>query len=154
MSVLRQPTLYAVAAGALCHGLGWSDKLKATIWFWQPLDLIQSGLIGFALVTLGVQMSQTKPAPFRAPLWSALGIRLVLGPLIALLLTMVFGFHHLTAASLILAASAPTAVNTALLAHEFKGDVSFATSAVYYSTLFSMLTVTVTLALLKCWVVV
>jgi predicted permease len=50
---------------------------------------------------------------------------------------------------LILAAGAPTAVNTALLTHEFGGDVSFATSAVYYSTLFSMVTTTVLLAMLK-----
>jgi hypothetical protein len=42
-------------------------------------------------------------------------------------------------------------VNTALLTHEFGGDVSFATSVVYYSTLFSMLTTTVILALLKAW---
>jgi malate permease and related proteins len=113
--------------------------------------LLASGLIGFALVTLGVQMSQTRPAPFRAPLWSAMAIRLVLGPMIAVILAGLFGFPPVVAAPLILAAGAPTAVNTALLAHEFRGDVSFATSAVYYSTLLSLVTTTVNLALLRNW---
>ena len=149
MMVLRQPTLYAVAAGALCRAF--EVPVKDVKWLWQPLDLLQAGLIGFALLTLGVQMSQTKPAPFRAALWSAIGIRLALGPLIAVALTWLFGFPPLVAASLILAAGAPTAVNTALLAHEFGGDVSFATSAVYYSTLFSLVTTTVNLALLRYW---
>jgi malate permease and related proteins len=45
-------------------------------------------------------------------------------------------------------ASFPTAVNTALLAHEFNADSQFAAAAVFYSTLLSMLTVTLLIALL------
>ena len=63
------------------------------------------------------------------------------------------GFPPAVAASLILAVGAPTAVNTALLAHEFGGDVSFATSAVYYSTLISLATTTLNLMMLKMWMV-
>lgn len=148
-SMLRQPTLYALAAGVITRAAGW--PVQKVTWLWQPIDLLQSALVGIALLTLGVQMSQTRPAPFKAPLLSAIGIRLALGPGIAVGLVMLFGFPPPVAASLILAAGAPTAVNTALLAHEFGGDVSFATSAVYYSTIFSMVTTTVTLALLKVW---
>ncbi len=147
--VLRQPTIYALFAAILCKSL--ALPVKEIIWIWQPLDLLQSGLIGFALVTLGVQMSQTKPAPFRAPLWSAIGLRLIVAPLLAVPLVMVLGFPKDASASLILAAAAPTAVNTALLAHEFGGDIPFSTSAVYYSTLFSMFTTTVLLYVLKLW---
>ena len=147
LKVLRQPTIYALLLGVLCKSF--NVPVKSITWLWEPLDLIQAGLIGFALVTLGVQMSQTKPAPFRAPLWSAIILRLVLAPLIALPLTFAFGFSRDAAASLILAAAAPTAVNTALLAHEFGGDLPFSTSAVYYSTLFSMFTITLTVYILK-----
>jgi predicted permease len=52
---------------------------------------------------------------------------------------------------IILTAGAPTAVNSALLAHEFGGDRRFATASVYYSTLLSMITVTVCLAVLRAW---
>lgn len=148
-AVLRQPTIYALFTGLACRGLGWD--MQKIIWLWQPVDLLSSALVGFALLTLGVQMSQTKPAPFRAPLWAAIGIRLVLGPLLALGLVKLMGFPPAVSASLILAAGAPTAVNTALLAHEFGGDVSYATSAVYYTTILSLLTTTVSVMLLKMW---
>ncbi|RBP46163.1 hypothetical protein DES53_102549 [Roseimicrobium gellanilyticum] len=148
--MLRQPTLYALAAGVITRASGW--QVQQINFLWQPLDLLQSALVGIALFTLGVQMSQTKPAPFAAPLWSALGIRLVLAPMLALGLTMLFGFPKSVSAALVLVAGAPTAVNTALLAHEFGGDTSFATSAVYYSTLFSMVTTTVNLMLLRMWI--
>lgn len=147
--VLRQPTIYALFAGVLCRTF--ALPVRDIIWLWQPLDLLQSGLIGFALVTLGVQMSQTQPAPFRAPLWSAVILRLVIAPILAMPLAFAFGFSRETSGSLILAAAAPTAVNTALLAHEFGGDISFSTSAVYYSTLFSMFTTTLVLYLLNLW---
>ncbi len=149
MKMLRQPTLYAMFAGLACRGLG--VPVQEAIWLWMPFDLIQSGLIGFALITLGVQMSQTTPAPFRAPLWSAILLRLVVSPALALLLVMAFGFSREVSAALILATAAPTAVNTALLAHEFGGDVSFSTSAVYYSTLFSLITTPALVYALKLW---
>jgi predicted permease len=150
-AMLRQPTIYALLAGVACKAIGW--EIQKVTWLWQPVYLLESALVGFALLTLGVQMSQTKPAPFRAPLWAAIGIRLVLGPVLALVLVKLMGFPPQVAASLILAAGAPTAVNTALLAHEFGGDVSFATSAVYYSTIISLFTTTLNLVLLRMWMV-
>ncbi len=147
--ILRQPTLYALLAGVLCKSF--DLPIKHINWLWQPLDLLQAGLVGFALLTLGVQMSQTQPAPFKAPLWAALGIRLLLGPILAWGIAEGIGFSPQATAALILAAGAPTAVNTALLAHEFGGDASFATSAVYYSTLFSLVTTTINLMVLKMW---
>lgn len=149
MKMLRQPTLYAMFAGLACRGLG--VPVQEAIWLWTPFDLVQTGLIGFALVTLGVQMSQTKPAPFRAPLLSAILLRLVVSPALAVLLVIAFGFPREVSAALILAAAAPTAVNTALLAHEFGGDVSFSTSAVYYSTLFSLISTPALVYALKLW---
>jgi predicted permease len=38
-----------------------------------------------------------------------------------------------------------------MLAHEFGGDASFATSSVYYTTLFSVVTTTLNLAILRWW---
>jgi predicted permease len=49
---------------------------------------------------------------------------------------------------MVVSSSFPTAVNTALIAHEFQADSQFAAAAVFYSTLFSMVTVTVLIALL------
>lgn len=149
-AVLRQPTIYALLLGVACRSIGW--EVPKVTWLWQPIELLSNALVGVALMTLGVQMSQTKPAPFRAPLWAAIGIRLFLGPLLALGLTQLMGFSPMVSASLVLAVGAPTAVNTALLAHEFGGDVSYATSAVYYTTILSMATTTLNVMFLKMWV--
>jgi hypothetical protein len=113
--------------------------------------MLADSLIGFALVTLGVQLSQTKPAPLKAPLLSCIAIRLLAGPVIAFGLAQAFHFSKAIAAVIVLSSGAPTAVNSALLAHEFGGDRSFATASVYYSTLLSMITVTLNLAVLEWW---
>lgn len=149
LKTLRQPAVYAVALALLCKYL----RLDVTQlpMLWQPAQMMADGLVGLALVTLGVQLSQTQPAPLRAPLISALVVRLLLGPCVAYGVTQCMGFSPATAAVIILAMGAPTAVNSALLAHEFGGDRRFATASVYYSTLFSMVTVTVWLAVLRVW---
>jgi predicted permease len=117
-----------------------------------PLHYIAAGLVPFALVTLGAQLSQTKhEAGHRARLGWALGLRLAAGPLLALLLVRLFGFHGTEAAVMILSSSFPTAVNTALLAHEFRADAGFAAAAVFYSTIGSMFTVTALVVALRLW---
>ena len=79
----------------------------------------------------------------------ALGLRLLVGPLIATALIPVFGFTGQEATIMIVSSSFPTAVNTALIAHEFQADSHFAAAAVFYSTLFSMFTVTILIAVLR-----
>ena len=149
LSCLRQPAIYAVSAAALCKLTGW--EVQRLTFIWQPFDLLAAALVGTALLTLGVQLSQTRPVPLAAPMLSALAIRLVAAPLLAWGVTQAMGFPPAVAAVLILTAGAPTAVNTALLAHEFGGNTAFATGSVYYSTLLSLLTTSVNLAILRWW---
>ncbi len=150
MTTLRQPSIYAVLAALACKMLDWNPAAHVP-WLWSPARMMADALVGFALVTLGVQLSQAKPAPLRMPVLSCLAIRLLIAPCIAFALTQMLHFQRDVAAVLILTAGAPTAVNSSLLAHEFGGDRSFATASVYYSTLVSMVTVTVCLAVLRWW---
>lgn len=149
-STLRQPSIYAVLSAAICKVL--QLNVQRVTFIWQPLDILAAALVGTALLTLGVQLSQTRPAPLRAPLLSALSIRLLAAPLIAWAITHMMHFPPPIAAVLILTAGAPTAVNTALLAHELGGDSAFATASVYYSTLLSLLTTSLNLAILRWWI--
>lgn len=150
LSTIRQPSLYAVFSAALCKVMHLDVQRVTGIW--QPLDILAAALVGTALLTLGVQLSQTRPAPLQAPLLSALSIRLLAAPLIAWGITHAMQFPPPIAAVLILTAGAPTAVNTALLAHEFGGNTAFATASVYFSTLLSLLTTSVNLAILRWWI--
>ncbi|EDY18979.1 putative permease [Chthoniobacter flavus Ellin428] len=110
---------------------------------------ISEGLVAFALITLGVQLSQTKVRQSLPRLGWALGLRLLIAPGIAAALVPIFGFKGQEATIMIVSSSFPTAVNTALIAHEFNADSQFAAAAVFYSTLLSMFTVTLLIAFLR-----
>ncbi|MCB1096566.1 MAG: AEC family transporter [Verrucomicrobiae bacterium] len=144
--ILRQPSIYAISLAFLLKPM--ELDIASISWLWTPLSYTADALIGFALLTLGVQLSKTRPSKLRGPVSCALLLKLAIAPLIAWPLTMLFGFEPETARILIAGAAAPTAINTALLAHEFDGDSQFAASAVFYSTLASVVTVSVVLALL------
>ena len=146
-STLRQPSLYAVAAALLCKSL--DIPIQRMGWLWEPLDMVAAALVGFALLTLGVQLSQTRPALLQAPLLSALAIRLLAAPVLAWALLHFVPLPEAAKMVIILTSGAPVAVNSALLAHEFGGDRRFATASVFYSTLLSMVTVTLILVWLK-----
>ncbi len=147
LPMLRQVSLWAVAAALgvrLLH-----VPVQHWRWLWVPLEYFSEAVIGFALVTLGAQISKTERPRHLSRLSWALGLRLLGGPLIAWGLVGVFGFTGDTAKIMILSSSFPTAVNTALIAHEFDADPHFAASAVFASTLLSMLTVTLLISLLQ-----
>lgn len=147
LPLLRQPSIYAVALALLVRGQDW--PVDRVTWLWEPLRMLADGLVGFALLTLGVQMSRTSHGVFDRRLPVLLVIKLLLAPLLAVGLVWLHQIPREVAAGLILVTGAPTAVNSALLAHEFKADSQFAAAAVFYSTLFSVVTVPLVLLALK-----
>lgn len=147
LPMLRQISLWAVLSAVIVRTL--HLPVQQVKWLWVPLHYISEGLVAFALITLGVQLSQTKARQSLSRLGWALGLRLLIAPCIGAALVPVFGFKGQEAAIMIVSSSFPTAVNTALIAHEFNADSQFAAAVVFYSTLFSMLTVTVLIAFLR-----
>ena len=151
LPILKQPSPYAILIALILRAL--DNPLENIIFVWTPLSYLADGLVAFALLTLGVQLAKTRPPAPRGTLGITLFIRLIGGPLVATGLTWLFGFQGEIAAILIVGAAAPTAGNTALLAHEFKADHRFAAAAVLYSTLFAAVIVTGLLAMLRAgWV--
>ena len=147
LSIFKQPSIIGILLALL---INWTEfDVEGITFIWKPVSFLAEALVAFALVTLGVQLSKTQPPPIRGHLAWALGLRLIGGPLVAAGIAKLFGFSGETAAVLILGASAPTAINTALLAHEFKAEGGFAAAAVFYSTLLSIVTVTIVVAVLK-----
>ena len=147
LPVLRQISLWAVSAALVVRWL--EVPVKDHRWLWVPVEYFHHALVGVALVSLGAQLSQTRARQNVARLSWALSLRLLGGPVVAFLFVRLLGFHGETAAVLIVSSAFPTAVNTALLAHEFEADAQFASAAVFYSTLLSMLTVSLLIVVLK-----
>jgi predicted permease len=151
-TVLRQPSLFAIALALLIKGLGATAALQSVDAIWKPVQFLADGLVPVALLTLGVQLSQTPPLQFRGPLLAAVAMRLIGGPLLAWALVSLAHIASPIGAILIAGAAAPTAINAAMLVHEYgDGDdeAGFVAAAVFASTLFSALTVTVVLTLLR-----
>ena len=148
LPVLKQPSLYAVVVALVLRG----TPVHPTTWpVWEPLRLAADGTIAFMLLTLGVQLSKIKPPRLSGSLAWVSVVRLLLGPLIAWGAAWAVGCDRETTCILILGAGAPAAINTAMLAHEFKADARLASAAVFYTTVLSVVTVTVILALLRAF---
>ena len=149
--ILRQTSVWAVII-ALTVRANWGPITpddEGMRWLWVPLKYFHDGLVAVALVTLGVQLSKSKAGAALPRLRWALVLRLLVGPVVGWALVRAFHFEGDLAKAMILSTSFPTAVNTALIAHEFKADTEYASGAVFWSTIFSMFTVTALIALLK-----
>jgi predicted permease len=118
-------------------------------WLWVPMRYFHDGLVAIALMTLGIQLSKTKASFALSKIGWALALRLVAGPLIGWGLAYAFQFEGPVLLSMILSTSFPTAVNTAMIAHEFGADTEYATDTVFWSTMLSMGTVTTLVVLLR-----
>ncbi len=147
LPALRQVSIYAVAVALLVRTF--DVPVMQWRWLWVPMSYFASGLVAMALVTLGVQLSKTEHNQRLSQLSWALVLRLIVGPIVGVLLVKAFGFTGETALVMILGTSFPTAVNTALVAHEMGADHHFAAASVFWSTVLSMITVTILITLLK-----
>ena len=152
LPIFRQPSVWAVMTALTVraiHGPVDPDITGSMRWLWVPLKYFHDGLVAVALITLGVQLSKTAARATLPRLGWALTLRLLVSPLVGWGLALAFGFHGELLKTMILSTSFPTAVNTALIAHEFDADTEFATGAVFWSTMFSMISVTALITLLR-----
>lgn len=131
--VLYMPTTLAMLAAVACR------LLDVTVW--QPmmvsLNVLASGLVPLALVTLGAQLATSKIGQFPLDVWVSGFLRLLIGPLVAWVIVRLLGIEGVAAQVIIICSGAPSAVNTVVLALEFKGDAEFASKTVLLSTLLS-----------------
>jgi hypothetical protein len=146
--ILGLPFMYALAAALVLKqcGLDAAALAQVTI-LWKPMTIICGAYVPMALMTLGAQMACVKVV--RAPVDLALSVflRLVMGPVAGLVLVKVLGLEGLLAQILVIGASGPSAVASAVVAIEFKNRPDFAASAVLLSTLGAGVTVPVVIFL-------
>ena len=115
-SILMMPTIYMVPLAFALKALPF--RLE-TMPLWPGLVYIKDGLISFALLTLGVQLSKTKFSFKNSDVYLSSGIRLIGGPLLAFAILKVIGINGIAAQTLMISSAIPTAVNTALIASQF-----------------------------------
>lgn len=157
MQIVRFPPIYALAAALLTvqarRLLGPSAPAveQALAPFWDAIGFVKDAFVAVALATLGAQLAMTARPTRGYPIVLSVLLRLVGGPAVGLglvcLLHHFWGVHGFLAQMLLISTAPPTAVNSLLLCLEFKNHPDFAARAVFYSTLLSPLTVTLTIYL-------
>lgn len=134
----KMPVMYAMIGGLIVNAL----NISVPGFIWVPANYIANAMIAIALLTLGAQVAQLKLTAGLGTVYFSLVLRLIAGPLVALGMIFVFGISGITAQALLIASSTPTAVNSAVIAQEYKNHPDLAAQIVLFSTLASAFTVT------------
>jgi hypothetical protein len=157
-TLLRLPVLPTIAVALLARWwLQSGEGHYIPVAIEATARYLSDGLVPIALVTLGAQLAVRPRWPRWRPISMVLVLRLLYAPVqMALLL---WCFHQLDwpglslwpwpAQSLILTAAVPSAVVTLLLTLEVGGDADLAADCVFWTTVFSCITITVWLVVIR-----
>src|SRR5690625_1948781 len=135
----KMPVAYAMFAGIFVNVF----HVSAPEFIWVPANYNANGMIAIALLTLGAQVAKLQLTKGLGSVYVSLLLRLVGGPVIALCMIFALGISGITAQALLLASSMPTAVNSAVIAQEYKNHPNLAAQIVLFSTVASALTVSI-----------
>lgn len=145
VSVFKVPTAYAAIGGFLLNGLG----VDLPTFVARPVGLLSQATIPAMLVLLGLQLAQVKDFSHFRFVGMGAGLRLLVAPLVAIVLVTLFGVSGPALPALILEMSMPVAVVTIIFATEYGLDVKLASSTVMASTIFSPITLSILILLLR-----
>lgn len=144
-TVLLYPGIFAVAAAVCIRAAGL--QLPETLLL--PFQYISQGTVALALITLGVQLAALNLNIRLKDVAISGVLRLLAGPLIGLALVRLMGFEGDIAKALVLSCAAPTSLISALIAIEYDNEADFSAHAVLFSTMASMVSVTLTIYFLE-----
>ena len=140
-SVFKTPALIALIP-ALVFNI---TDVEVPIFLSRLSGLLGQAMIPVMLITLGVQMGEIPKIKINFNVFAASTVRLIGGPVLALLIVPYFGLEGLERRTGILQAAMPAAVLASIIALEYKLLPEFVTTTVLFSTLYSILTLTVIL---------
>lgn len=142
VDVLKTPALLALLPAILFNGFDVAPPLMLS----RITGLLGAAMVPTMLVTLGVQLSEASAIRLTRDVWIASGIRLLGGAALALLLVVPFGLMGVERGAGIFQASMPTAVLASIIALEYKLVPNFVTTTVLFSTVASVVTLTLLMA--------
>jgi predicted permease len=141
--VLKEPLVAATVLGGLFLWQGWSTPE----WLTNTLELIGQMAIPLMLITLGVAVARLHPGGMMRALWIS-AVKLVICLAIAWGAGRWFELEPVAFAVLVLQISTPVAVTSYLLAEKYGADSDAVAGLVVASTLLSVFTLPLTLAVL------
>ncbi len=143
--VLRMPMLYAGLAAIVLN----TFQVQPPPFIARSMELAGQGAVPLMLLVLGMQLNQGSAIDAPVAIGLAAFSRLVIAVGVAFGLLTVMGVEGTTRDVLLVLASMPTAVYTIIVATEFDTRPRFMTGVVLVTTVLSIVTTTVLLAILK-----
>jgi len=142
--VLKTPALWATIPALAVSTGGITVPLMVS----RMIGLLADAMIPVMLFALGLQLLEQRKVSISSEVLLATGIRLLLVPALAFAVAIPFGLSQIDTAAGILQAGMPTAILVAIIAKENQIVPGFVTSVVVFSTLGSLLTLTLLMVLL------
>ena len=143
LAVFKTPALLALPPALLFN---WSG-VEPPLFLSRSTALLAGAMIPTMLVTLGVQLASARKITFGRDVLIASAVRLIGGPLLALLLAVPFDLGDVERMAGVLQAGMPAAVLASIIALEYKLLPDFVTATVLFSTLASLVTLTALLVM-------
>jgi predicted permease len=112
------------------------------------IGLLADAMIPVMLFALGLQLLEQKQVSCSLDVVAASSIRLLLAPALACLIAIPFGLGNIDYVSGVLQAGMPTAILVAIISKEKDIVPKFVTSVVLFSTLASLITLTLIMVIL------
>lgn len=137
----RIPAVYAAVLAVITY----TFQIQIPTPLARGIEIAGNGAIPVMLVVLGMQMADLDGRATLRLATPAVGLRLLVAPLVAVALTALLGLRGLGRATAIIEASMPAAVFNIILATEFDLHPPAVTSIVAITTLLSPLTVAATI---------
>lgn len=143
LSVFKTPALLALWPALLFT----ATNLEVPLVLSRITGLLGSAMIPVMLVTLGVQLGEVGKLVINLDVVLASAVRLLAGPILAMILVVPFGLTGFERDVGILQSSMPAAVLCSIIAIEYDLVPEFVTTTVLFSTIASLFTLTVVLSL-------
>jgi predicted permease len=143
-NVLKVPVVYGALAGFVVNLAAMTVPEPVA----KAVDMVGGASVPLMLLLVGVQLAKTSMAGELKLIGLATFVRLVVAPAVAFILAAWLGLMGVTRQASITEASMPTAVTTTILATEFEAEPQFVAGVVFVSTLASIITLTLLLALI------
>lgn len=138
LGLFRIPTMYAVLLALVIVAL--NVQIPGPID--RAVELAANGTIPLMLILLGVELTRVEFSGSLRAMQLSVGLRLLVAPFVALLLTGLFGIDGFARQGSVTEASMPSMVSSTVLATEYNLDSRLVTAIIFISTLLSPLTLT------------
>jgi len=139
LGYFKMPVLYALLFAII---LNYTD-IPIPEFIWTPANYVADAMIAIALIMLGAQIANINFTFKWSLSYIFIFVRLVIGPVIALIIIKIMGIEGVIAQTLFIASAMPTSVNSSVIAQEYDNHPELAAELVFLSTLLSSITVVV-----------